>query len=67
MTRPLLSSLSIAALLIAAGCEKHPDSQTVPGFQEAQARAQAIQDKEAMTPLPINPHPPKFFPPKTER
>ena len=67
MTRPFLSSLAIATVLIGAGCEKHPDSQTVPGFQETQARKQAIQDKEARTPLAINPNAPKFFPPKTER
>ena len=64
MTRSLLSCLSIAALLIGAGCEKHSASQTVPGFQ---ARNQAAQDKEARTPLAINPDAPKFFPPKTER
>ena len=67
MTRSLLSCLSIAAVLIGAGCEKHSASQTVPGFHEMQARAQAIEDKEARTPLPINPTPPKFFPPKSER
>ena len=67
MTRSLLSCLSIAALLIGAGCEKHSASQTVPGFQELQARNQAVQDKEARTPLAINPNAPKFFPPKTER
>jgi len=67
MMRALLSRLSIAALLIGTGCEKHSASQTVPGFQELQARNQAVQDKEARTPLAINPNAPKFFPPKTER
>ena len=67
MTRPLLSSLTVAAALIGAGCEKHPDSQTVPGFNEMKAKAQSLHDKEALTPLQINPHAPKFFPPKTER
>ena len=64
MRRPLLSSLAIAGVLLGAGCEKHSASQTVPGFQ---ARNQAAQDKEARTPLAINPDAPKFFPPKTER
>jgi len=67
MTRQFLSSLTIAAILIGAGCEKHPDAQTVPGYQDAQARKQALQDKEARTPLAINPKAPKFFPPKNER
>jgi hypothetical protein len=67
MTRLLLSSLAIAAILIGTGCERHPASQTVPGFNEKHARIQAIQDKEARTPLTINPDAPKFFPPKSER
>ena len=67
MTRPILSSLAIAGVLLGAGCEKHSASQTVPGFQEIQARNQAVQDKEARTPLTINPNAPKFFPPKPER
>ena len=67
MTRQLLPSLAIATVLIGAGCEKHPASQTVPGFQEMQAQKQAIQEKEARTPLPINPKAPKFFPRKTGR
>lgn len=67
MTRPLLSSLTIAAVLIGTGCERHPASQTVPGFNEKESRNQAIQDKEARTPVTINPNAPKFFPPKKEQ
>lgn len=67
MTRPLLSLLATAALLLGSGCEKHPAAQNVPGYQEAQARKQQLQDKEVRTPLAINPNAPKFFPPKSER
>ena len=67
MTRPLLSSLSIAAVLLGAACEKHPDSQTVSGFSEMKIKEQSLQDKEARTPLAINPNAPKFLPPKSER
>jgi len=67
MTRLLLPSLAVAAALIGTGCEKHPASQTVPGFQEMQSQKKAIQEKEARTPLAINPTPPKFFPPNNER
>ena len=67
MTNPLLSSLALASVLLGAGCERHPASQTVPGFSEQQIQNQAIQDKEARTPVTIDPNAPKFFPPKTER
>ena len=59
-----LPSLALAALLVGSGCEKHPASQTAPGFDETHARTQAVQDKEARTPIAINPDAPKFFPPK---
>ena len=67
MTKPLLSSLALAAVLAGTGCEQHPASQTVPGYNEKHTQNQAVQDKEARTPVTINPEAPKFFPPKTER
>ena len=57
----------LAAILAGTGCERHAASQTVPGFDEKHAQNQAAQDKEARTPLTINPDAPKFFPPKKER
>jgi len=66
MTKLLLLSLAVA-LFIGTGCEQHPASQTVPGFSEKQIQNQAGQDKEARTPLAINPDAPKFFPAKKER
>jgi hypothetical protein len=65
MRKIFLSTLAAAAIL--AGCERHAASQTVPGYQEKQAKAQAIAEMEARTPLPINPDPPKFFPPQNQR
>ncbi|MCK9588378.1 MAG: hypothetical protein WC076_01515 [Terrimicrobiaceae bacterium] len=67
MIKNLLSFLALAAILAGSGCEQHPASQTVPGDNEQQARKQALQDKEARTPITINPDAPKFFPPKSER
>ena len=63
MTKFLLSSLAIAAVLAGAGCEQHSASQTVPGFKEKNAQNQAVQNKEARTPVAINPDAPRFFPP----
>jgi len=63
MTKFLLSSLAIAAVLAGAGCEQHAASQTVPGFKEKNAQNQAVQNKEARTPVAINPDAPRFFPP----
>ena len=67
MTKLLLSSLAISGVLLGTGCEMHPASQTVPGFKETQAKNQAVQDKEARTPVTINPDAPKFFPPKKDQ
>ncbi|MBE2202736.1 MAG: hypothetical protein IAE94_00120 [Chthoniobacterales bacterium] len=66
MTKLLLTSLALFGVLIGTGCERHPASQTVPGFKETQAGNQAVQDKQARTPVAINPNAPKFFPPKKE-
>ena len=66
MTKFLLSSLAAAAILFGSGCEQHPASQTVPGFKEKNAQNQAAQDKEARTPVAIDPDAPRFFPPKPE-
>jgi len=67
VTKILLPSLAAAALLIGAGCEQHPDSQTVPGFKENQILNQELREKMARTPVTINPDAPKFFPSKKER
>ena len=67
MTNPFLSSLALAAVLIGTGCERHPASQTVPGFNEKEIRNQTVQDKEARIPVTINPAAPKFFPAKKEQ
>jgi len=67
VTRCLLTSLAIASVFLGPGCEKHAASQTIPGFNDKLVKAQADQDREARTPLAINPDAPKFFPQKNER
>ena len=62
----LLPALAVASVLIGPGCERHPASQTVPGFHEKEIRTQKARDEMARTPLSINPDPPIFFPPKKE-
>jgi len=65
MITRLLSLLALAAILLGsqAGCERHPASQTVPGFKEKMAREQAALDEQAHTAPLVNPESPKFFPP----
>jgi hypothetical protein len=65
MTTKILSSLAAVSVLFGTGCERHPASQTVPGFEEKQARKQEVQDEKARTPVTIDPNSPKFFPPKS--
>lgn len=64
MTRARLSLLAAAVLLPVGGCEQHSASQTVPGFDEKLSGKQAVQEKNAATPLTISQTPPKFFPPR---
>ena len=58
---PVLAMVSVIAL--SCGCERHPASQTVPGYAEKQAERQAEQNRQATTPQDVNPNPPRFFPP----
>jgi len=55
-------ALATAAILFSS-CERHPASQTVPGYAEKQAARQAEQNRQATTPQDVNPNPPRFFPP----
>ena len=56
MKKHLISVLALAALILAAGCQRH----TAPDDTKA------LAEKKARTPLSINPEAPKFFPPRTE-
>jgi len=53
-----------AAVLVLAqsACERHPASETVPGYAEKLAQKAAAEKARATTPEPVNPDPPKFFP-----
>jgi hypothetical protein len=53
----LLFLFSFASLLLLCGsaCDRHPASQTIPGYQE---KSHLLNGKEALTP---GDHPVKFF------
>ncbi len=69
MIRRLLSLFALAAIVsgLQTGCERHPASQTVPGFKETQAREQEALDLQGRKPTSINLEAPKFFPPGKEQ
>ena len=54
--------LVCAAIFFQASCERHPASQTVPGYAEKSAGQEAEIRRAATTPITINPAGPKFFP-----
>ncbi len=64
MMSRLFPLLAAGILLVGfqTGCERHPASQTVPGFSEKQAKTQEELEREARTPSTINPEAPRFFP-----
>ncbi|MEI6035234.1 MAG: hypothetical protein WCS65_13270 [Verrucomicrobiae bacterium] len=53
-----------AAIAIAPACERHPASETVPGYAEMLAKKSAEEKVRAETPGTVNLDPPKFFPRK---
>lgn len=47
---PLLAGSAIFAGL-QTGCEQHPASQTVPGYNERKTKEQQVLEKESRTPI----------------
>lgn len=68
MTGKVLPLLVGTAVFVGlqTGCERHPASQTVPNYNETQARERERLELESRTPIVINPDAPKFFPEKKE-
>jgi len=63
MNRSAAAIASAAALALAQpGCERHPASQTIPGFAEKLAEKHATENARATTPESVTPEPPRFFP-----
>jgi hypothetical protein len=54
----------LLAVLAGTGCERHPASQTVPGYAEKAAAKEKKEQHDATTPEGTNPEPPSYFPPK---
>lgn len=55
--------LAAALILTQVGCERHPATQTVPGYAEKLEKKKADENLRATTPETVNPDSPKFFPP----
>jgi len=51
----------IAFLALNTGCERHPASQTVPGYAEKMAAKEAKAEKSAASTEPVDSNPPRFF------
>ena len=50
-----ISSFAFLLLFFGVACDRHPISQTIPGYQE---KSHLLNGKEALTPAD---HPVKFF------
>lgn len=62
-----LSSLLLVAFAIVAiqsGCERHPASETVPGYAEKIEKKEAKAAEKATHSEPADPEAPTYFPPK---
>jgi hypothetical protein len=64
--KSLASTLLVAFALVASqsGCERHPASQTVPGYAEKIDKKEAQAEKKATQSEPADPQAPNYFPPK---
>jgi len=62
--KPPVTAISMAAVLILSqsGCERHPATETVPGYAEQLAERQAAEKVQAATPEKVNPDSPRLFP-----
>ncbi|MFM8984431.1 MAG: hypothetical protein ACKOLA_16380 [Spartobacteria bacterium] len=55
---------AVAALALHTGCERHPASQTVPGYAEKMKEKQAQAEQAAGHSEAADPNAPSYFPPK---
>lgn len=62
--RSITACLAAAAAMLVSqtGCERHPASQTVPGYAEKLAEKKARQAEQAATAETVDQAPPRFFP-----
>lgn len=64
--KSLSITLLVASLLVAiqSGCERHPASQTVPGYAEKMSKKEEQAENKATHSEPADPKAPTYFPPK---
>ena len=55
---------AFAALALHTGCERHPASQTIPGYAEKMKEKQAQVEQAAGHSEAADPNAPSYFPPK---
>lgn len=54
----------LAAMSLHSGCERHPASETVPGYSRKMKEKQAQAQKDANQSEAADPNAPSYFPPK---
>lgn len=64
--KSLAITLLVASVLVAiqSGCERHPASETVPGYAEKMSKKEEQAEKKATQSEPADPKAPTYFPPK---
>lgn len=64
--KSLATSLLVvfAFLAVQSGCERHPASQTIPGYAEKMGEKEAEAEKQATHSEAANSQAPTYFPPK---
>jgi hypothetical protein len=64
--KSLATTLLVAFALVAiqSGCERHPASETVPGYAEKMEKKEAQAEKKATHSEKADPEAPSYFPPK---
>lgn len=63
--RIFIAALSpLVLVLLHSGCERHPASETIPGYAEKLAEKKKIGGEQAAKQFGTNPNPPEFFPGK---
>lgn len=55
---------AVVGLALHTGCERHPASQTVPGYAEKMKEKQAQAEQAATHSEAAAPNAPSYFPPK---
>lgn len=53
---------TVAVFLI--GCERHPASETVPGYKDHEAKKEAVEQDKMHTPVGSGSSAPSYFPSK---